>query len=230
MFLAYSLLRVTLTCSVYFLISSTAALFFSGTFFYPRIALAIGTMYAAQICGVIFLYTHDQDLLSARMRMPKVTIKADRKATVFLILSITALFFFAIYDGTVSHVLTTNEAFEIVAGLLVYVIGMLWVGWTFATNSYAATIVKIQHKRDHHVIDTGPYAFMRHPMYTGMIVMFMGLFIIMGSSLAALITLPISIISFWPRIAIEERTLSQELDGYEAYMQRVRSRLLPFIF
>lgn len=116
------------------------------------------------------------------------------------------------------------------SGLGLFALGIFIIVWTFRENSFAAPVVKIQHERKHHVIDTGPYAFVRHPMYAGLIPIFAGLGLIMESSTMALAALPMVVIGLLPRMIIEEATLRRELEGYDEYLSRVRSRLVPGIF
>jgi len=100
---------------------------------------------------------------------------------------------------------------------------------TFRANSYAAPVVKIQRERGHRVVSTGPYAYVRHPMYAGGLLMLVGMPLQLGSWLGlAAVTLLLPLLVF--RILMEERTLVQELDGYRDYAQRVRWRLIPRIW
>jgi protein-S-isoprenylcysteine O-methyltransferase Ste14 len=97
---------------------------------------------------------------------------------------------------------------------------------TFRENSYAAPVVKIQRERGHHVVSTGPYAYVRHPMYAGGLLMFLGMPLQLGSwlGLAGLVLLaPLLAV----RIVMEERTLAAELEGYRDYAARVRYRMIP---
>jgi protein-S-isoprenylcysteine O-methyltransferase Ste14 len=97
---------------------------------------------------------------------------------------------------------------------------------TFRENSYAAPVVKIQRERGHRVVSTGPYAYVRHPMYAGGLLMFLGMPLQLSSwlGLAGLVLLaPLLAV----RIVMEERTLAAELDGYRDYAERVRYRIIP---
>ncbi|WP_457298559.1 methyltransferase [Phyllobacterium sp. P5_D12] len=94
----------------------------------------------------------------------------------------------------------------------------------FRENSYgASTIEKME---DQKVISTGPYAWVRHPMYVGVLVLVVGTPLALGSYwglLFLLLNVPILIL----RILDEEEMLQQELEGYPDYMQKVRYRLVP---
>jgi protein-S-isoprenylcysteine O-methyltransferase Ste14 len=93
-------------------------------------------------------------------------------------------------------------------------------------NTYLLRVVKIDRERGHHVITTGPYAYVRHPMYAAVIVMLVCMPVALGSLLslipAALLDILIVI-----RTHLEDRTLHDELPGYPEYAQITRYRLVP---
>ena len=97
----------------------------------------------------------------------------------------------------------------------------------FRENTYASRVIEVA--KGQKVIDTGPYAIVRHPMYIGAIVMYVLSPLALGSWWAVLFALPI-IPLLVVRILNEEKVLSQDLPGYVAYCQKVRYRLLPGIW
>jgi protein-S-isoprenylcysteine O-methyltransferase Ste14 len=105
--------------------------------------------------------------------------------------------------------------------------GLVW--WTASVNTYLSRVVRIQDDRGQQVVTAGPYRYVRHPMYVGVILMVLSLPLALGS-LAAL--LPGALIAglFVIRTALEDRTLQAELPGYAEYAQRVRYRLLPGVW
>ena len=115
------------------------------------------------------------------------------------------------------------------------VIGLAWAGvaagfwitgWAMAVNRYVASAVRIQPDRGQAVVSDGPYAFVRHPGYTGGL-LFMGCTgLALGSWWAALPSVP-ALAWFLRRTLIEDAMLRSELDGYDAYANRVRHRLVP---
>jgi protein-S-isoprenylcysteine O-methyltransferase Ste14 len=96
-------------------------------------------------------------------------------------------------------------------------------------NRFAAAVVKIQKDRGHEVIDTGPYQFVRHPMYAGLIFRLIGTPLLLGSWWG-LCPASVSIILVVVRIFLEERALSTGLDGYNGYIERVPYRLIPLVW
>jgi protein-S-isoprenylcysteine O-methyltransferase Ste14 len=93
-------------------------------------------------------------------------------------------------------------------------------------NSFAAPVVKVQKERGHKVVSTGPYAFVRHPMYGGIIPLFIGTPLLLGSWWGLLFSV-VLLLLLAIRAVLEERTLMAELDGYADYARRVRYRLVP---
>ena len=101
----------------------------------------------------------------------------------------------------------------------------VWLSWrVFMVNSFAAPVVKIQPGQN--VIDTGPYAIVRHPMYAGAIAFLIGAPLMLGSWLGLALT-PFLIAGVAARAIGEERMLRAELPGYEDYAAKVRYRLVP---
>jgi protein-S-isoprenylcysteine O-methyltransferase Ste14 len=96
-------------------------------------------------------------------------------------------------------------------------------------NTYLASTVRIQGERGHAVVSTGPYAFIRHPMYAGMVLYDLCLPLLLGSW-GALAVGAVMLAMVILRTALEDRTLQAELPGYRAYAERVRFRLLPGIW
>jgi protein-S-isoprenylcysteine O-methyltransferase Ste14 len=116
-----------------------------------------------------------------------------------------------------------------VLGFILLCLGSYLVMLTFKANSYAAPVVKIQRDRGHQVVTAGPYAYVRHPMYSGALLCAAGVPLLLGSwwGLAAGAFLLVAIAI---RAVLEERTLKAELDGYADYAKRVRYRLVPLLW
>jgi protein-S-isoprenylcysteine O-methyltransferase Ste14 len=113
-----------------------------------------------------------------------------------------------------------------VVGLGALACAMAVTYWAMATNPFLSTIVRIQADRGHYVVTSGPYRYVRHPMYAMMFLMWPGIALELGSWWA-LLPAAVIVIVFVIRTALEDRTLQAELTGYTAYAQRVRYRLVP---
>ncbi len=99
---------------------------------------------------------------------------------------------------------------------------------TFRENPYLSPAVRIQSERGQTVISTGPYRYVRHPMYAGVIPFIVGTTFLLGSWYGLLGLILVAGIAF--RAVREERILRQELPGYETYMARVKYRLIPYVW
>lgn len=115
------------------------------------------------------------------------------------------------------------------AGSGLLLASFLFIGWTMRTNSFAAPVVKIQKNRGQTVITTGPYAIVRHPMYSGALFYFAATSLVLGSWWG-LAMIPLLVLLLGIRIGIEEKTLRMGLEGYDHYARRVRWRLFPLIW
>ena len=114
-------------------------------------------------------------------------------------------------------------------GLVIYVMGSVITSWAMVVNKFFSTVVRIQTDRGHYVITGGPYGYVRHPGYTGAIIVSISIPLILGSLWAlipALIGDGILII----RTVLEDNTLKKELEGYDKYASRVHYRLIPGIW
>lgn len=98
--------------------------------------------------------------------------------------------------------------------------------WAMASNKFFSTAVRIQMDRGHTVASGGPYRYVRHPGYVGYIISWLATSLALGS-LWALIPAGLVMGLMVVRTALEDRTLREELDGYQDYAARVRYRLLP---
>lgn len=112
------------------------------------------------------------------------------------------------------------------AGVLVAITGTLFTLWAMTSNPFFSGIVRIQKERGHTVASAGPYRYVRHPGYVGMLVFTLASPLILTSWWALVVAL-LTVIVTIVRTALEERTLQAELEGYAEYAQRVRYRLLP---
>ena len=114
-------------------------------------------------------------------------------------------------------------------GLMLFALGMLLFSWSMGVNPFFEKTVRIQKERGHRVIDTGPYAFIRHPGYVGFFGWCVSVPFLLGSWWA-FVPAALSVVGIVIRTALEDRTLREELEGYEAYSRRVRYRLLPGVW
>jgi protein-S-isoprenylcysteine O-methyltransferase Ste14 len=106
-------------------------------------------------------------------------------------------------------------------------VGSLLIGiWAVKTNRFYSAVVRIQTERGHQVVDSGPYAYIRHPTYVLMFLLGILLPLLLGS-LWALIPGMLGSIGIVIRTALEDKTLQAELPGYTDYSKRVKYRMIP---
>lgn len=106
---------------------------------------------------------------------------------------------------------------------------LLGLAWVMRENTYLSQVVKIDKERGHHVITTGPYAIVRHPMYTIVIVLLFAVPIALGSRFG-LIPAGLLAVLLLVRTYLEDRTLQTELTGYIEYTKQTPYRLIPGIW
>ena len=117
---------------------------------------------------------------------------------------------------------------NVVGGALV-IGGFLATARVLRENSFAAPVVRVQRERAQRVIDTGPYAIVRHPMYASALSYLVGMPLLLGSWYG-LAVVPLIVAGLVPRAILEERLLMRDLPGYADYARRVRYRLIPGVW
>ncbi len=116
-----------------------------------------------------------------------------------------------------------------IVGGIAFSLSMGMTFWVMTANTFLSSFVRIQEDRGHQTVTRGPYRFVRHPMYAGMMFMFWGIPLLLGSWWA-LVPSILNMALFVVRTALEDKTLQTELPGYKEYTQRVRYRLIPGIW
>ena len=113
--------------------------------------------------------------------------------------------------------------------ILVAIFGYGLVTWSMWANAYFSMVVRLQQERSQCVVDQGPYRFVRHPGYTGSAIFDLATPFILGSSWALYAGI-VAVAAIIVRAVQEDNYLQKNLDGYKGYMQKVQSRLIPWVF
>ena len=116
-----------------------------------------------------------------------------------------------------------------ILGFIMIAVGYALAVWALVENRFFSSVVRIQTERGHVVCDSGPYRFIRHPGYAGNILPLPGIVLAL-SSVWTLIPAAVALIIAVVRTILEDRTLLEELPGYQDYAQRVRYRLIPGMY
>jgi len=175
----------------------------------------------------LYLMKKDPKLLERRVRGGPT---AEKERTEKIIQSITSLGFAAmLVVAALDHRFHWSEVpfSASVAGDMVLAIGFLIVFFVYKENTFASATIEIA--PDQQVISTGLYAVVRHPMYGGSVFWFVGMSLGLGSWWGFFVFALIFPALLW-RILDEEKLLTKNLAGYAAYCQKVRYRLVPFIW
>ncbi len=115
------------------------------------------------------------------------------------------------------------------AGLALFVAGYVLGSYAMIENRFFSGTVRIQEDRGHRVVSSGPYRWIRHPGYLAAIISYLGMPALLGSLWAWLPSV-VLVALVVVRTRLEDDTLRMELEGYQAYAERVRSRLLPGVW
>ena len=199
----------------------------TGSLHWPRGWLAIGVLWGTQLVGGSWFLKNDPALLDERMA-PGENSTADKLATLLIVFLLLSWFVGNPIDVHRLQLLPALPAsISLIGGFALFAFGMAVIVWTFRENSFATSVVKVQEERQQQVIDSGPYAYVRHPMYAGMIPLCAGLGLLFESSAMALAALPMVMIGFLPRIIIEEGTLRARRE--DALVQTPRAQTVPLL-
>jgi protein-S-isoprenylcysteine O-methyltransferase Ste14 len=195
-----------------------------------------GWIFSALLCllslaTVFYLYLKDPALLNERFGSP---VQKNQKPwdKVLVVLFIFAFLTWYAIMPLDARQFEWSPHFPIwvkVIGALLFSLGFYLLYRAMKENTYAAPVIKMQKERGQTVIATGPYSIVRHPMYTGGTLVFLGGPLLLGSLYGLfagfILSLMLALRTFG-----EEAMLRSELPGYADYRTRVRWRLIPYLF
>ncbi|AZO14262.1 isoprenylcysteine carboxylmethyltransferase family protein [Mesorhizobium sp. M2A.F.Ca.ET.043.05.1.1] len=221
--------RLVLQTFVWFGVMGALMFLSAGTLHWWGAWVYIVVMVGLSLTMGVALARRDPGLMNERLRPPiqKTQTAADKIVLSILLIGIFA--WLALMGLDFRFGWSAAPVWVQAIGMLVLLVG-IWICYlTMLENSFAAPVVKIQDERGQKVITTGPYGYVRHPMYAGAIVYFAGTALVLGSwwGLASVL---VFIVLLAIRTFIEEKTLRTGLRGYDDYAARVRYKLIPMVW
>jgi len=175
----------------------------------------------------IYLAIYDKPLLERRM---KAGPQHEQERPQRIIVSLILVAFFAFLVLPIldyRHSLSRVPAWVSVVGDVIIIFSFIGIFWVVKTNSWAASNIRVEAEQK--VIDTGPYAYVRHPMYAAAVWLFVGMPLALGSWWSVALLVVLLPVLLW-RLLDEERILARDLPGYIDYMRRVKYRLVPLVW
>jgi len=164
----------------------------------------------------------------------RLNIHSEMKTWDFIWIVAIYVILFAVIVGAVYDLNTRGGdpgplGIQWLIGAAIFVSGCMLITWSMVANPFFEKTVRIQTDHGHHVIDSGPYATIRHPGYVGFSAVFLSTPILLASTWILLPVL-LAVLAIVIRTVLEDRMLQAELDGYAEYATRVRFRLIPGIW
>ena len=186
---------------------------------------------AMVLSNMIYLYRYDPALLAERSRAPGSGNQKRWDAYVLTLIYIIALVWLVIMPLDARR-FVWSPAFPVwlkALGGVALLPALFLIFRATAENTFLSTLVRIQTDRKQHVISTGVYGFVRHPLYLGCLLMMIGAPLLLGSVWGLIVT-AIGLVLLIIRIIGEEKMLVEELEGYDEYKMKVKYRLVPYLW
>jgi protein-S-isoprenylcysteine O-methyltransferase Ste14 len=196
----------------------------AGTLRYVEGWIFLIVFFGPSLAITLHLLRHDPELLARRVKAGPV---AEQRPLQRIIQSLASAAFIAVIAvPALDHRFGWSRlgAPVVVLGDAAVAAGFLIVFLAFRENSFASAVIEVGAAQK--LIDTGPYAHVRHPMYAGALVLVAGISPALGSLWGLVAVAPLAAVIVW-RLLDEEALLARELPGYTAYQRKTRYRLIP---
>ncbi len=213
------------------MVAFAAILFLTaGTIDWPGAWAFIVIMLVFIVIITTMLARHDPELLKERVRLP---VQSGQKAWDKLLMGAFTLIFIAWlplmgFDAMRYHWSHVPAWLQCI-GAIGLIVSFCFCYLVFRENAYLVMVVKIQKERGQHVVTTGPYRFVRHPLYASVLIFFPSIALLLGSWWG-LVWAALMMALLVERTRLEDVTLMNELEGYPDYAARVRFRLVPGVW
>lgn len=218
-----ALIQLVVTVAVMWVMLFGAA----GTIDWPRAWWFFGSFVVAIVIAIAVLAQLNPEIFAARSRIQPGTKLWDYIFIALVIGGMAAILPVAGFDRRFGG--ASAPDWIVVLGYVVFIISFIGQVWPQAVNRHFEPGVRIQDDRGQTVIDTGPYAIVRHPGYISGSLLALGVAMVLGSWWA-FVPIVIVVVGLIVRTVFEERTLRAELPGYAEYTQRVKWRWVPGVW
>jgi protein-S-isoprenylcysteine O-methyltransferase Ste14 len=204
----------------------------AGTWYWWEAWVLVGLWTVFGLVMTIYLLRNDPALLAERLKL--VPLHKEQKVwdkALMLLVFITGIGLYLLPGFDVIRY-EWSDPFPVwvrVIAMLIHIPCFVLLGWVMRENTYLSQVVKIDKARGHKVITTGPYAYVRHPMYTITIILLFAVPVALGSRFTLIISLFL-IVLLIVRTYLEDRTLHAELVGYPEYAKQTIYRLIPGVW
>lgn len=200
----------------------------AGTFRWPEAWLFL-FLYFTMVTGTLtWMKRNAPGLLKERMSRKKKRKSWDKKIMTVYPFLLISLLVVPGFDAVRFHWSRVPLAAKAL-GFIGFFFAISFAFWAVKENAYASDVVRIQDDRGHTVCTTGPYRYVRHPMYVGVVLGLLCFPLALGSFFAFIPAFLIFVL-FILRTSLEDKTLQEELPGYKEYAQKVLYRLLPGVW
>ncbi len=184
------------------------------------------------IALTVYLLRHDPALLAERLKFFPISKEQKSWDKVIMLLFFVAAIGLYVVPGFDVVRYGWSEPLPLWMrwfAIIIHVPCFVALGWVMRENTFLAQVVKIDKAREHKVITTGPYAIVRHPMYTIAILLLFAMPVALGSRYGLLLSSLLGLMLI-VRTYFEDRVLQAELEGYSEYAKKTRYRLLPGVW
>ncbi len=187
----------------------------------------LGISLTGTLATALWNLRHNPQMLNERGRMGRNAKSWDKGIGLLYTLFLFAIYVLAGLDARFGW--SAVPIWVKALGGIALALSFALTFWVMTVNTFLSTFVRIQEERGHTTVSSGPYRFVRHPMYVGILLMSCVMPFLLGSWWAV-IPGGLNIVLFFIRTALEDRTLQAELPGYEEYVNQVHYRLIPGIW